>query len=173
MGISKGVLPVALGSLVGLAGSAGAREPLVAGNMAPDFSAPASDGTTFRLSEHLGKGPIVLYFYPKDDTPGCTKEACSLRDSFTAFRNVKAEIFGVSYDSVESHRRFIAKHRLPFVLLSDQDRAVARAYGAEGLFVAKRMSYVIGANGRILYVNPAVDPSKHDQELLKVLGAGK
>src|SRR5438067_507783 len=83
---------------------------LKAGDQAPDFSAASSDGKTVHLNEMFGSAPIVLYFYPKDDTPGCTKEACGLRDNFTAFRKLKATVFGISYDSVESHREFIKKY---------------------------------------------------------------
>src|SRR5690242_20127874 len=90
---------------------------LVVGAPAPDFTAPASDGSQVHLKDWLDRAPIVLYFYPKDDTPGCTKEACGLRDNFTAFRNLHATVFGISYDSVESHKKFIEKYHLPFVLL--------------------------------------------------------
>src|SRR5882757_512623 len=118
-------------------------DALKVGDPAPNFTAPASDGSRVELKSVLNNAPIVLYFYPKDDTPGCTKEACSFRDNFAAFRKLDATIFGISYDSVESHKEFITKYKLPFVLLSDKDHAIAKLYGADGLFFAKRMTFVV------------------------------
>lgn len=148
-------------------------EVLKVGDKAPEFSAAASDGSQVQLSQQLGKGPIVLYFYPKDDTPGCTKEACGLRDSFAALRNLKATVFGVSYDSVESHKAFVAKHNLPFLLLADTTHAIAKAYGANGMLFPKRMTFIISPEGKIAYINPSVDPTSHSAELQKVLSALK
>ena len=111
----------------------------------------------------------MLYFYPKDDTPGCTKEACSLRDNFSAFRDLKATVYGISYDSVKSHQEFIQKYKLPFVLLSDLDHSIAKAYGADGLFVAKRQSFVIDKKGVIVYINRSVNPTTHSREIQNVL----
>ncbi len=144
-------------------------ETLKVGDPAPNFTASSSDGSQVELKSLIGKNPIVLYFYPKDDTPGCTKEACGLRDHFAAFRKLDATVFGISYDSVESHKRFIAKFNLPFALLSDKDRAIAKRYGADGLLFAKRMTFVIDQSGRIAWINPKVDPSTHSQELEDVL----
>ena len=137
---------------------------LKVGSAAPDFTARASDGSQVHLFAMLDRAPIVLYFYPMDDTPGCTKEACSLRDNFSAFRDLKATVLGVSYDSVESHRKFIQKYYLPFLLLSDPDHAVAKAYGANGLFVAKRQTFVIDKHGMIVYVNRSVNPATQSLE---------
>src|SRR2546422_414156 len=92
------------------------------GDQAPDFVIPASDGSTVKLKEQLGKGFIVLYFYPKDDTPGCTKEACGIRDGIEEFKGMNATVYGVSFDPVESHKKFIEKYKLPFVLLADTDK---------------------------------------------------
>lgn len=144
-------------------------ESLKVGDPAPVFSAPASDGSTVDLKSVIGSSPIVLYFYPKNDTPGCTKEACGIRDSFAAFRKLNATIYGVSYDSVESHREFVKKYNLPFLLLSDSDKKIAKAYGAGGLLFAKRKTFVIDKAGRIAWINPSVDPSKHSAELQEVL----
>jgi peroxiredoxin Q/BCP len=149
-------------------GKAQAVTPKV-GNPAPNFTAPASDGSQVELKNVIGKSPIVLYFYPKDDTPGCTKEACSLRDNFAAFRKLDATVFGISYDSIDSHKEFIEKYKLPFTLLSDHDHAIAKRYGADGLLFAKRMTYVIDKSGNIAWINPAVNPSTHSQELQDVL----
>src|SRR5919201_2404391 len=89
------------------------------GDLAPDFSLPDKSGAAVRLSELLGKKAIVLYFYPKDNTPGCTTEACAFRDSYETFKDAGAEVIGISSDSTESHEQFATKHRLPFILLSD------------------------------------------------------
>ena len=142
---------------------------LKVGDPAPNFTAPASDGSTFDLKAHIGPRPIVLYFYPKDDTPGCTKEACGIRDHFAAFRKLDADVYGVSYDSIESHKKFIAKYNLPFVLISDKDHAIAKLYGADTFLFAKRMTFVVDKAGKIAWINPKVDPSKHSEELEKVL----
>jgi peroxiredoxin Q/BCP len=143
------------------------------GDAAPDFSAPASDGTTVHLKDFVGKGNIVLYFYPKDDTPGCTKEACGIRDSITDLEGLNAIVFGVSFDSIESHKKFIAKYHLPFVLLSDSDKKIAMAYGAatEASPVATRMTFIIDKAGKIAYVNPKVNPAQNAAELRAALAA--
>src|SRR5580704_5359949 len=121
---------IVLCSILLLAASTGfsADMPKV-GDKAPDFSAPASDGTTAHLSDYVGKGPIILYFYPKDDTKGCTAEACGIRDTMEEFKGLDAIVLGVSFDSIESHKAFIAKYKLPFVLLSDTDKKIAKTYG--------------------------------------------
>ena len=150
-------------------GVASAQAALKVGDVAPDFSAPTSEGTVIHLKDILGASPIVLYFYPKDDTPGCTKEACGLRDNFAAFRQLNARVFGISYDTVESHQAFAKKYNLPFTLLSDHDKTIAKAYGADGLLFAKRMTFVIDKTGKIAWINPAVNPATHSAELQNVL----
>ncbi len=145
-----------------------AEAKLKVGEPAPDFTAESSQGS-FHLNDHVGQSPIVLYFYPKDDTPGCTKEACGLRDDFAAFRHLKANVFGISYDSVESHKKFIEKFNLPFALISDTDKSIAKAYGAAGMLFPKRMTFVIDTTGKIAWINPSVNPSTHSQELQDVL----
>jgi len=142
-----------------------------AGDSAPDFSAAASDGTTVHLKDYIGKGNIILYFYPKDDTPGCTKEACSIRDNFDALKGLDATVFGVSFDSVDSHKNFIAKYKLPFVLLADTDKSVAKLYGVadDNSKFARRVTFVIDKAGKIAFVNPKVNPATHAAELRSVL----
>lgn len=147
---------------------------LKVGDPAPDFTAASTEGIV-HLKDQIGQAPIVIYFYPKDDTPGCTKEACGIRDHFAAFRSLKAKVYGVSYDSLESHRAFIKKYNLPFPLIADTDKAVAKLYGADRMVVARRMTFVIDKKGKIAWINPSVDPSTHSQELedvLKRLSAG-
>lgn len=150
--------------------SVGAEMPKV-GDKAPDFSVVASDGTTVHLKDYVGKGNIVLYFYPKDDTPGCTKEACGIRDTFDEFKGLNAIVFGVSFDSVESHKKFIEKYKLPFVLLADTDKKAAKAYGVadDNSSVARRTTFVIDKQGKIAYVNPKVNPATHAAELRTAL----
>ncbi len=159
--LCAGVLMLGLGKVQ--------AEALKVGDPAPNFTAAASDGSQVELKSVIGKAPIVLYFYPMDDTPGCTKEACSLRDHFAAFRKLDATVYGISYDSIDSHKKFIAKYNLPFVLLSDKDRAIAKLYGAYGMLFAKRMTFVVDKSGKIAWINPKVDPSTHSQELETVL----
>src|SRR5262245_22378678 len=143
------------------------------GDKAPDFSAAASDGTTVKLADVVGKGNIVLYFYPKDDTPGCTKEACGIRDSITELKGLNAIVFGVSFDSVESHKKFIEKYSLPFVLLADTDKSIAKAYGiaTDESKNAPRVTFIIDKAGKIAYVNPKVNAGNNATEVRTALAA--
>lgn len=148
-----------------------------AGSPAPDFQLPGDDGSPTRLSGFRGQ-PVVLYFYPKDDTPGCTTEACAFRDDTPAYQEAGAVVLGVSPDSVESHRRFKEKYRLPFTLLADEDHRVAEAYGvwAEKIRDGRtsmgilRTTFLIGPDGVILRVFNNVRPEGHSQEILGALG---
>lgn len=139
------------------------------GDKVPDVSAPLSDGTTFHLHEWLSKAPLVLYFYPKDDTPGCTTEACGLRDDIAAFRDLKATVVGASYDSIESHKKFIAKYQLPFPLISDHEKTVSKMFGVSGLLFPTRATFIIGKDGTLLYANLSVKPKTHSQEIREEL----
>jgi peroxiredoxin Q/BCP len=141
------------------------------GDSAPDFSVAASDGTTVHLKDYIGKGNIILYFYPKDDTKGCTTEACGIRDTMGEFKGLNATVFGVSFDSVESHKAFIAKYNLPFVLLADTDKKIAMTYGVadETSKHASRVTFVIDKAGKIAFVDPKVNPATHAAELQTVL----
>lgn len=120
------------------------------GDIAPDFTLPDQEGAPITLSALRGK-PVVLFFYPKDDSPGCTAEACSFRDHYASFREMGAELIGISGDSSASHARFAGRHRLPYRLLSDADGAVQRAYGVGKLFglLPDRVTFVIGPDGVI------------------------
>ena len=125
--------------------------PLDVGDRAPDFTLPDQTGTKVSLKALCEKGPVVLYFYPKDETPGCTAEACAFRDQYADFVDAGATVVGVSDDSVASHAAFAANHRLPFTLLSDADRALEKAYGVKrtlGL-IPGRVTFVIDAGGVI------------------------
>src|SRR5438093_13504497 len=120
-----------------------------AGDPAPDFALPDASGRTVRLSDFRGRKAVVLYFYPKDDTPGCTKEACTFRDQYQDFQDAGAEVIGVSSDSPESHAKFAAKHRLPFTLLADRGGETRKAYGVPATLglLPGRVTYVIDLGG--------------------------
>lgn len=150
--------------------SAPARETLVKeGELAPDFEATAHNGEKIQLSALRGK-KIVLYFYPKDDTPGCTTEAQGFRDEHQAFTDSGTLVLGVSTDDNESHRAFADKHGLPFLLLPDSERSIARAYGVGSTFgMSSRMTILIDAQGKIARVYSSVDPNQHANEILKDL----
>ena len=142
---------------------------LTAGQPAPDFETRDQNGNVVSLQSARGH-PVVLYFYPKDDTPGCTAEACSFRDSMDILRKRGAVILGVSVDSEESHRRFASKYNLNFTLLSDREKTIVRAYGVESPFkTAKRVTYLIGPDGVIKYVFTRVNTSTHAADVLKKL----
>lgn len=144
------------------------------GDRAPDFTLPNQSGEPVRLSDFLGKTDIVLYFYPKDDTPGCTTEACSFRDSYEVFKDAGAEVIGVSSDSAESHQRFAAKHRLPFILLSDADGALRKRYDVPATFglLPGRVTYIIDKQGVVRNIfSSQFTPEKHISEALKTLQA--
>ncbi|MBI3332795.1 MAG: peroxiredoxin [Candidatus Omnitrophica bacterium] len=136
-----------------------------AGERAPDFTLSDQEGKRHSLSEYKGRW-VLLYFYPKDDTPGCTKEACGIRDQWKAFEKQKAQVFGLSADSVESHGKFSRKYKLPFTLLSDPDKKVLNAYGAWG-----RNSFLIDPQGKVAKVYEKVKPDLHAQEVLADLKA--
>jgi peroxiredoxin Q/BCP len=124
------------------------------GDHAPDFQLVAADGRTVRLSDHLGKKNVVVFFYPKDETAGCTVEACSFRDSHQDFVDAGAEVFGISADSAESHQRFASRHQLPMVLLSDPGGAVAARYGIRKAlgFIPGRVTFLIDRAGIVRHV---------------------
>ncbi len=146
------------------------------GDKAPHFSLPASTGETISLSEAAGRR-VVLYFYPKDDTPGCVKEACSFRDANDELRAAGVEVLGVSADSLKSHQRFVDKYELNFPLLSDEEKTVSTAYGAWGEKTAwgkttvgmRRMTFLIDEEGVIRKVWPKVRPEGHAEEVLKAV----
>ena len=152
-------------------------EILKEGDLAPPITTQMVAGdqiTPFSLADYRGRR-IILYFYPKDDTPGCTKEACAFRDGFARFQNAGLTVLGCSIDSSDAHRKFIKKYSLPFPLLLDPDRKIATNYGAANgipiLGLDKRITYVIDEEGRILKVYPNVDPSVHATQILADLPA--
>lgn len=144
---------------------------------APAFNVPASAGTNIALKDFEGKKNVVLYFYPKDDTPGCTVEACGFRDEFKKIEKLDAVILGVSPDSVKSHDKFISKFKLPFTLLSDEDKKLCQDYGVwveKSMYGKKymgvaRSTFVINKKGRIAKIFEKVKPEGHNQEVIEVL----
>ncbi len=146
--------------------------PLV-GKKAPAFTLPDQDGKMRKLSDYAGKW-VLLYFYPKDDTPGCTIEACTIRDQFQDFKKIKAVVLGVSTDSVKSHRRFVDAYELPFTLLADEDKKLVAKYGVWGekkmmgrtYMGTKRTSFLIAPDGKIAKVYENVKPPVHASEVI-------
>ena len=144
------------------------------GTVAPDFTVKDANGETVRLKDFRGQ-KVVLYFYPKDDTPGCTKEACSFRDAFAEYKKQKIKVLGVSLDSEEKHKKFAAKYKLPFTLLADTDHAVSDAYGVYGQkkFMGRsymgvnRVTFLIDEKGKIKKVFEKVKPEEHAREVLE------
>jgi peroxiredoxin Q/BCP len=142
------------------------------GQPAPDFELQSDSGETVRLSEQRGK-PVVLYFYPKDDTPGCTSQACGIRDAWSEFQRAGAEVFGVSADTQASHERFKSKYSLPFTLLADPERALGEPYGVaqEGKSSYQRSTFVIDAEGNVTRIMRRVNPDRHADEVLAALAS--
>ena len=147
------------------------------GDKAPDFAVRDAEGKRVRLKDLRGK-KVVLYFYPKDDTPGCTREACSFRDSFAQFKERGIKVLGVSLDSEKSHQKFIKKYDLPFQLLADTERAISEGYGTYGekKFMGRtymgnhRMTFLIDEKGKIKKIFSKVKPEEHAAEVLDAFG---
>jgi peroxiredoxin Q/BCP len=147
-----------------------------AGSPAPDFRLPDQAGNFHQLSGYAGKWRIV-YFYPKDDTPVCMKEACSFRDGQAKLQAAGAVVMGISVDDAESHKHFAEKHRLNFPLLADADGAVSKSYGVlmdwKILRMAKRVTFLVGPDGKISHVYPQVDPDRHAEDILEAIESFK
>jgi len=150
--------------------------PLSENSVAPSFSLLDETGKEHKLSDYLGQS-LVLYFYPKDDTPGCTTEACEFRDDYKEYEKAGVKILGISPDSVKSHAKFKAKYELPFTILADEDHQVCEAYGVWGLKEMMgreyngvfRTTFLIGPDGKVKKVFENVKPKGHSQEVLAVL----
>ena len=146
------------------------------GDAAPEFSAATNGGGKISLADFKGRS-VILYFYPKDDTPGCTKEACAFRDHFAGFKKHGVVVLGVSTDSAKSHVKFVDKFKLPFPLLADEDKKIVEAYGVWGekSFMGRkylgthRVTFLIGPDGRIKKIWPRVKPEEHAAEVLAAL----
>ncbi len=164
-------------SFLSLGGPASASGHFSVGQPAPEFELPDQTGQLHSLEDYRDQW-VVLYFYPKDETPGCTTEACEFRDNIFAFKKINAQILGVSLDDVESHQKFAENHDLPFPLLADTEGQAADAYGVKtrmlGIKVAKRQTFLIRPDGTLAKHYEKVDPEKHSKQVLadlKALGA--
>ena len=146
------------------------------GDPAPDFTVPTNGGGQVSLADFRGKN-VILYFYPRDNTPGCTTEACGFRDQFAAFKKKGAVVLGVSTDPVKSHDKFVEKFTLPFTLLADEDQKIVQAYGVWGeksfmgrkFMGTNRVTFLIGPDGKIKKIWPTVKPAEHSAEVLAAL----
>ena len=138
-----------------------------AGDNAPLTEGKDQDGRTWKLADLIGKKVVLLYFYPKDDTPGCTKEACGFRDRIADLKKDNVEVIGVSFDSADSHQKFIAKYNLNFPLLADTDGKIADAYGVrmQGRDMARRVSFLIGLDGKLVHVTDTPSADTHLSEM--------
>jgi peroxiredoxin Q/BCP len=142
------------------------------GDRVPDFSLPSQTGTTVNISDLIGKKSLVIYFYPKDDTPGCTAESCAFRDSYEVFTDAGAEVIGISADSPQSHQQFAQKYNLPFTLLSDSDNRVRKLFGVPAtLFVLPgRVTYIIDQEGIVRHIfDSMLDFKAHVTESLNTI----
>jgi thioredoxin-dependent peroxiredoxin len=142
------------------------------GDTAPDFTLDSQTGAKVTLSSFKGQKAVVLFFYPKDDTPGCTVESCTFRDSYSDFQAAGAEVIGISGDSVDSHQKFASKHNLPYTLVSDANNQVRKAYGVPATLglLPGRVTYVIDKAGIVRHVfNSQFNPTQHVAEALRVL----
>lgn len=147
-------------------------EAVKIGTKAPGFNLMSQDGKMVSSEAYYGKKPVVVYFYPKDDTPVCTKEACAFRDSFQDFKDAGADVIGVSADSAESHKKFAEKHRLPFTLLADEKGELRKAFGVPSTFgvMPGRVTYVIDKDGVVKYIfNSQLEGEKHMTEALRIV----
>lgn len=147
------------------------------GSAIPQFSLPDQNGNLFDMKTVLGKKNLVIYFYPKDDTPGCTAQACYFRDQFEVFKEVDAEIIGISGQSVESHKEFALKHRLTFTLLSDKGNKIRKQFGVPtNLFglLPGRVTYIADKSGKVIYIfNSQMQVTKHVDEALRIFKESK
>lgn len=142
------------------------------GDKAPLVEGKDQDGKPWKLADEIGKKVVLLYFYPKDDTPGCTKEACGFRDRIADLKKENVEVIGVSFDSSESHQKFISKYSLNFPLLADTDGKIAEAYGAKmsGRNMSRRVSFLIGLDGKIAHVTDVPQAETHLSEMKDAVG---
>ncbi len=163
--IQKGLILIAI--LIASSTLPGQDAVLKEGDQAPEFALPDQDGVIHRLSDYRGER-VLVYFYPKDDTPGCTKEACALRDDYSEYESAGIVILGISYDTQESHQEFRDKYDLPFTLLSDAEQEVSEQYGTKGVYpLAIRRSFLIDEEGYLLKIIENVDVTTHSQDVLR------
>lgn len=145
---------------------------LQTGDKIPEFSAKDNNGNDFESSSIVGKKPVVFYFYPKDNTPGCTAQACSFRDQYEDFKDLGAEVVGISSDSIASHEKFVQQYQLPFILLSDNDKKIRKLFGVKpdllGL-IPGRVTYVVDKNGIIQFIFDSMNATNHIPKALETI----
>ena len=170
--VVAGISAFALAGLAVACGSSIVKRPdggeglLAVGAAAPDFDLKDAKGTSLKLSSLRGQ-QVVVYFYPKDDTPGCTKEACAFRDSFAKYSAAGIQVVGISQDTDESHATFRAKHNLPFPLAADADGSISKAFGVKStLGMSSRVTFLLDKNGKVAHVWPDVSPAGHAEDVL-------
>ena len=172
----KRFISIVLAAALLLIGTSSPAEQVRTGEPAPDFELKDQSGTLHSIEDYRGRW-VALYFYPKDDTPGCTTEACEFRDNIFAFKNADCQILGVSLDDAESHKEFSEKYGLPFPLLADTEGTTAEAYGVKtkflGMTIAKRQTFLIDPQGNVAKHYEKVDPATHSQQILADLEALK
>ncbi len=142
------------------------------GDKIPDFSAKDSNGNDFKSSSIVGKKPTVFYFYPKDNTPGCTAQACSFRDQYEDFKDLGAEVIGISSDSIASHEKFVQQYKLPFILLSDNDKKIRKLFGVKPFLfglIPGRVTYVADKNGIIQFIFDSMNATNHIPKALETI----
>ena len=164
---------LAIVSVIFIRKSMGPIHKIEVGSRVPDFSLYDQNGNLFQLATHLGKHNLVIYFYPKDETQGCTKEACKFRDMYKDFTDAGAEVIGISSDSRKSHSEFAAKHKLPFSLLSDEDKKVRKRFGVPTNFLGLlpgRVTYIVDKQGIVRYIfNSQNQAEMHAEESFRIL----
>jgi peroxiredoxin Q/BCP len=148
-------------------------EKVTIGSRIPDFELPDHDGKLFRIKDLIGTKSLVIYFYPKDETAGCTRQACSFRDEYEAFKEADAEVIGISSDTPQSHSEFMKNHRLPFILLSDENKTVRRMFNVPGNLLGLldgRVTYIVDKQGIVRHIfNSQLRIDRHIDESLKIL----
>ena len=143
---------------------------LKVGSKVPEFKLPDQDGKMFDINSVIGKKKLVIYFYPKDESPGCTKEACKFRDDYSVFNEADAMIIGISGQSVQSHKEFVDKYKLPFTLLSDKDNTVRKMFGVKTSPIPGRVTFVVDKTGHVVYnFDSQIEPEKHVEEAMRIL----
>ncbi len=156
-------------SLLLIAASSQAQD-LKVGSKIPEFKLPNQDGKIFDINSVIGKKKLVIYFYPKDETPGCTKEACTFRDNYQVFNKAGAMIIGISGQSVASHKEFAGKYHLPFTLLSDEGNTVRKMFGVKTNPIPGRVTFVVDKTGHVVYsFDSLTEPTKHVEEAMRIL----
>ncbi|HEY4786545.1 MAG TPA: peroxiredoxin [Bacteroidales bacterium] len=161
---------LAMAGLLSFFAKSSLAQELKVGSMVPEFKLQDQSGNEFDSKDVVGKKKLVIYFYPKDETPGCTKEACYFRDKYEVFQKADAMVIGISGQSVDSHKEFAENHKLPFTLLSDKDNAIRKLFGVRTSPIPGRVTFVVDKSGKVAYVfDSLTQPTKHVDEAMRIL----